>query len=120
MKTGYVGLGARIANVSNCLQEVSGDLDPCAYVDPTPAGLKHVEAKCGHSLTAYQQNLRIERARDLLAATTRSVAEIAAEGGYSDLPAFHRVFSRQAGMTPGRFRRTQGSAPSPATPPPAP
>lgn len=74
----------------------------------------------GHSLTAYQQNLRIERARDLLAATTRSVAEIAAEVGYSDLPAFHRVFSRQAGMTPGRFRRTQGSAPSPATPPPAP
>lgn len=74
----------------------------------------------GHSLTAYQQNLRIERARDLLAATTRSVAEIAAEVGYSDLPAFHRVFSRQAGMTPGRFRRTQGSAPSPAAPPPAP
>jgi len=74
----------------------------------------------GHSLTAYQQNLRIERARDLLAATTRSVAEIAAEVGYSDLPAFHRVFSRQAGMTPGRFRRTQASAPSPAAPPPAP
>ncbi|WP_264210775.1 GlxA family transcriptional regulator [Leisingera thetidis] len=72
----------------------------------------------GHSLTAYQQNLRIERARDLLTTTGRSVAEIAAEVGYSDLPAFHRVFSRQAGMTPGRFRRTHWNAPSPATPPP--
>ncbi|MDN3719206.1 hypothetical protein QW131_08215 [Roseibium salinum] len=45
MKTGYVGLGARIANVSNCLQEVCAELDPCAYVDPTPAGLKYVEEK---------------------------------------------------------------------------
>ncbi len=65
MKTGYVGLGARIANVSNCLQEVSGDLDPCAYVDPTPAGLKHVEAKCGHSLTAYTDLDRMIRQEKL-------------------------------------------------------
>ena len=65
MKTGYVGLGARIANVSNCLQEVSGDLDPCAYVDPTPAGLKHVEAKCGHSLTAYTDLDRMIRKEKL-------------------------------------------------------
>lgn len=53
MKTGYVGLGARIANVSNCLQNVSSEIDPCAYVDPSPAGLKHVEARSGNTLTAY-------------------------------------------------------------------
>ncbi|MEM9633803.1 MAG: Gfo/Idh/MocA family oxidoreductase [Pseudomonadota bacterium] len=53
MKTGYVGLGARIANVSSCLQNVSTAVDPRAYVDPTPAGLKHVETKSGNKLTAY-------------------------------------------------------------------
>lgn len=53
MRTGYVGLGARIANVSNCLQNVSSEIDPCAYVDPSPAGLKHVEARSGNTLTAY-------------------------------------------------------------------
>jgi predicted dehydrogenase len=54
MKTGYVGLGARIANVSNRLQAVSSELDPCAYVDPTPAGLKFVEAASGNSLSKYK------------------------------------------------------------------
>ncbi|MCK7611562.1 Gfo/Idh/MocA family protein [Roseibium sediminicola] len=53
MKTGYVGLGARIAHVSNCLQNVAGDIDPRAYVDPTPAGLKQVEARSGSTLAAY-------------------------------------------------------------------
>jgi len=53
MRTGYVGLGARIANVSNCLQNVSSEIDPCAYVDPSPAGLKHVEARSGNTLSAY-------------------------------------------------------------------
>ncbi|WP_298981969.1 Gfo/Idh/MocA family oxidoreductase [uncultured Roseibium sp.] len=53
MKTGYLGLGARIANVSNCLQGVSTDLEPAVYVDPTPAGLKHVEQKSGQRLRSY-------------------------------------------------------------------
>lgn len=53
MKTGYLGLGARIANVSNCLQDVSTDLEPAVYVDPTPAGLKHVEQKSGQRLRSY-------------------------------------------------------------------
>lgn len=53
MKTGYLGLGARIANVSNCLQDVSTDLEPAAYVDPTPAGLKHVEQKSRQRLRTY-------------------------------------------------------------------
>ncbi|MEM5584867.1 Gfo/Idh/MocA family oxidoreductase [Roseibium sp. AS2] len=63
MKTGYVGLGARIANVSNSLQDVSAKIDPCAYVDPAPAGLKHVEARSGNSLTTHDDlsdMLRVE------------------------------------------------------------
>jgi len=53
MKTGYVGLGSRVTNVSNCMQSISSDLDPCAYVDPTPAGLKYVEEKSGKKLVSY-------------------------------------------------------------------
>jgi predicted dehydrogenase len=53
VKTGYVGLGARIANVSNCFQAISAEIDPCAYVDPSPAGLKSVETRSGNSLTKY-------------------------------------------------------------------
>ncbi|MFC3612732.1 GlxA family transcriptional regulator [Lutimaribacter marinistellae] len=70
----------------------------------------------GYNLTGYQQALRIERARDLLSETGRAVAAIAAEVGYSDLPAFHRVFSRHTGMTPGQYRRTQWSASTPPRP----
>ncbi len=65
MKTGYVGLGARIANVSNCLQRVSANLDPCAYVDPAPAGLRFVEEKSGNRLTAYTELEAMLRAEKL-------------------------------------------------------
>lgn len=52
----------------------------------------------------YLQELRIERARDLLIETDRPVSDICFAVGYNDPPSFVRLFSRLSGLTPGAFR----------------
>ena len=48
---------------------------------------------------------RIERAKQLLqAGTDLSLAEVAADAGFSDQSQFSHHFKRLLGVTPGRFR----------------
>src|SRR3989339_36207 len=49
-------------------------------------------------------NIRIERAKELLAAGIKSVSETAYETGFSDLRLFQRNFKKITGMTPTDFR----------------
>lgn len=53
---------------------------------------------------AYQLDLRIARARALLAAG-RPAGEVALDCGFSDQPHFTRVFRQAVGVTPARFAR---------------
>lgn len=59
----------------------------------------------GYSPLAYVQALRIEEAKHLLEMGAQPIEEIAREVGYSDLASFRRLFRRQAGMSPGDYRR---------------
>jgi AraC-like DNA-binding protein len=52
----------------------------------------------------YLINLRIERARQLIAAG-RSLTDIAVETGFFDSSHFYRHFKRRTGMTPGRYAK---------------
>ena len=56
----------------------------------------------------FHIQLRMERARTLLASTTMNVAEIAAKTGYADAGYFARVFRQQFGVTPNKFRQELG------------
>lgn len=67
-------------------------------------------AATGLSLTQYLQELRVERAKSFLADSGEGVAQIAAQVGYTDVPAFHRVFQRVTGMTPAGFRKSVRSS----------
>ncbi len=60
-------------------------------VDQTPLG--------------YLRELRIELAARLLAGSDVSLAEVAAQVGYTSEFAFNRAFQRARGVPPGRFRR---------------
>lgn len=53
---------------------------------------------------AFQTNLRITRARSLLA-HGEAPARVAAECGFADQPHLTRVFKRAVGVTPGRYAR---------------
>lgn len=61
--------------------------------------------KYGITVNAYLTELRIERAAALLHNEKLSVAEIAAEVGFSDQSYFSKVFSAKHGISPTEYRR---------------
>ncbi|MDT3399813.1 helix-turn-helix domain-containing protein, partial [Streptomyces sp. B1866] len=61
-------------------------------------------AAYGMAPSDYQRQVRLRRARALLAAG-RTAAEAAAETGFADQSHLHRWFVRCFGVTPGVFQR---------------
>lgn len=59
----------------------------------------------GVGFLAYLTNIRMEKAKKLLLATSLSVAEVAGEAGYTDYRVFTKVFKKAEGITPSQYRR---------------
>lgn len=66
--------------------------------------LRRFKAATGMKPTEYAQNLRVQKARELLEFTKRPVDQIAFTVGYEDPAAFRRVFNRYIGLSPGEYR----------------
>lgn len=64
-------------------------------------------AATGMTPIQYQQAVRIERGKDLLASGKLPVQDIAAQVGYQDRVAFGRLFKKFTGMTPAAYRQRQ-------------
>ncbi|HEY0156011.1 MAG TPA: AraC family transcriptional regulator [Thermoanaerobaculia bacterium] len=58
----------------------------------------------------YLTRLRLERARALLRATERDVAEVALACGFESVGSFTTLFTRAVGIPPARFRRIRETA----------
>lgn len=58
----------------------------------------------GHSVTRYQNRLRILAAKDLLSSGLYAVGEVADELGFRDVYYFSRLFKRFTGLPPSAFR----------------
>lgn len=67
-----------------------------------------VRALFGVTLGQYITRARINVARDRLATTDQSIAEIALECGYGDQAAFSRQFKRSVGLSPSQYRGKLG------------
>ena len=50
-------------------------------------------------------NRRVERAKELLAATDTPLVDVSSQSGFRDQAAFTRTFHRLVGLSPGRWRR---------------
>ena len=68
----------------------------------------------GSSPLGYFQKLRIQRAQALLMGPYARVNEVAASCGYEDTNYFVRLFTRQVGIPPGKWRKRQTKAPKDA------
>ncbi len=55
---------------------------------------------------ALSQKVRFDRARDLLAQRSHSIADVAEQLGFTDAANFTRAFRRHTGATPSEFRQT--------------
>ncbi len=67
--------------------------------------LRRFQTALGETPGDYRQGLRIEQAKHLLANTDRTVEEIVTEVGYDDSRSFRRLFLKQVGISPKRYRR---------------
>ncbi len=67
--------------------------------------LRRFRKATGHTATEYQQELRVNKARELLQFGASSVDQIAWEVGYGDAGAFRKVFTRIVGLSPAEYRR---------------
>lgn len=59
----------------------------------------------GKSFRDKRAEVRMTRARELLAGSNSKVVEVALESGYKSLSLFNLVFSRHFGVSPGRWRQ---------------
>jgi AraC-like DNA-binding protein len=83
-----------------------------------------VHERLGRSLGEHVTELRIARAKQLLAHSDLAVIEVAAEAGFGSLGHFNQVFRSRSGGTPSAFRAaaqqraqaTGGAADQPAVP----
>ena len=67
--------------------------------------LRRVKAETGQSPLTMLQQVRVDNAKRLLSTTTHSIAHITQDVGYSDVATFSRLFARQVGETPAKYRR---------------
>ena len=59
----------------------------------------------GAGFLAYLTNIRMERAKQLLLATSLSIAEVSEQSGYGDYRVFTKVFKKAECITPSEYRR---------------
>jgi AraC-like DNA-binding protein len=80
--------------------------DCAAAIHLNPSYLSRIFKKeTGRNLVHYLQKLRIDQARKLLQQNRHNISELAGLCGFGSVEHFHRVFVRQVGMTPARYRR---------------
>ena len=73
--------------------------------------LSHVfSARLHTSFREYVNALRLDCARDLLAATELSMLEVSMESGFDSLRTFNRVFQERFRQTPSQYRKSRTGA----------
>jgi len=66
-----------------------------------------IKSKTGMTYSAYVQQLRLNKAEQLLTSTSKSVEEIAGIVGYQNRGFFYKLFMKKNHMTPAEYRKNQ-------------
>jgi transcriptional regulator GlxA family with amidase domain len=72
--------------------------------------LRRFRTATGYTPVSYIQQVRIQRACELLESTPATVQEIVSRSGYGDIAAFRKIFIRITGLTPREFRKRFSSS----------
>jgi len=90
-------------------QEQNGSAGIISLLESTGYSYHHVcrifRKSFGLSPLSYLNARRLERAKLLLNDPRLTVSEVAYQSGFQDPGYFIRIFRRQTGMTPGRYRQ---------------
>jgi two-component system response regulator YesN len=69
----------------------------------------YFKEKTGMNFSDYLNNLRIQRAKELLPNLELKIQDVAALVGYQNVNSFIRMFKRYSGVTPGEYRKKVAS-----------
>lgn len=90
--------------LSNFRKDISLD-DVSREVDISPYYFsKLFKESTGENFIEYLTNLRIEKAKELLADKSMSIKEVCADVGYADPNYFSRAFKKNVGITPTEYK----------------
>lgn len=111
-KSGYMARNSKLESFNNVIEYIERN-----YAEPLTtskaAELVHLseyyfchlfKKHIGSSFTSYLNEIRVQKAAELLKNTKKSVTEIAAETGFNDVNYFCRVFKRFMGAPPKSFK----------------
>jgi len=93
-------IGARYADASFAVETLATELGVSV-----PHLSRTFKKARGETISEYVWRLRYERAKTLLEESHAPINEIAVAVGYADISAFIRRFRREAGVSPGKYRR---------------
>jgi len=103
-----IGQDDLIESVANRLRyglhEAPRQGDMAGQIHVSERTLRRRLAQRDTSFRELRDGTRLERARDLLAHTTMTIAEVAQALGYADARSFRRAFKRWTGQLPTQFR----------------
>lgn len=74
-----------------------------AYINPSHLS-REFNKKMNCNFRSYLNNIRIEKAKELLIHSDLSLAEIGSQVGFADQSYFNKIFRKQEGLTPGQYR----------------
>ena len=74
----------------------------CTVTDRTL--LRNFVSATGYTPMEYIQQVRIQKARELIETTTMRIEQIAFSVGYEDSSAFRKTFKKLTGLAPGEYR----------------
>jgi AraC-like DNA-binding protein len=88
-------------------EEMSRD-DVAAVACLSPSHFSRVVKQTfGQSFTDLLARMRVDKARELLSRTDRSLIQVCLDCGFSDPSYFTKVFRRHVGKTPGEYRKAR-------------
>ena len=85
--------------------------DLAALLAMSPRTLHRQLKEEGASLQALKDEVRRQRAQELLLRTTRPVKQVAQASGFQNEKSFMRAFKDWTGQSPAEFRQSSGNAP---------
>ena len=95
---------------SNYMHKITLE-DVARHVMLSPSYLsKLFKEELGTNFNRFLTSVRIERSRVLLLSDELTIAEIAECSGFFDQSYFNKVFKRETGLTPKKYRELRGGA----------
>lgn len=101
-----VMLGAAVKWMQGHMQEdiSRDDAAKIACLSPTHFS-RALKQAFGRTFTEMLVKMRIDKAKEMLALTEKSLSDICFQSGFNDQSYFTKVFQKSTGVTPGAFRK---------------